>query len=592
MVIGHFEEPHRRRPRRVGRHGRRRGTSTRPTPTNDYKRGFIMVGDARLLAAQHRARRRAPWGEGHHEALEHHLNHEATRLGLRRRRSPRSTTASSSTRSNLDGFGLPGRSDLLHAVARTRSASARTGGARGRRSSAYAAGADSVRTTRVRLHASAGTCSAPPGWAPTRRTRWSTPTTALTTCPNLYVVDGSSFCRLAAPSTRRTRSRRSRSAPPTRSGRRAVPDAPESDAAVSDRLWEVTIVKYGTRQTVRSEVYLNYHALRRARRPDRHGLLLLADPQRGAHDPGGHRLLAAGGASRKRTTLIEPVDALRTPSGVDRQSAPPVVVTHAHYDHAGNLAFPASPVIVRRASTTSGPARTRTGAVAPLGRGRRARPPGDAASRAGCDFAEATRVAPGVGLLEVGGHTPGQSVVLGEHHRGPVCSPPTPCTSTRSSSREHAVHLGRRPGRHVRGVRPPQRLLATGAVATWSPGHDPRPSGASPRRPVALAGLAVHRAGGTGRRRALQESHVSGRFEGKVALVTGAGSGLGRASARRLSAEGAAVVAHRRQRRRREHLAAELPGSHWWWWPMSRTRRRRRPPLPAPSSSAASTCTT
>lgn len=51
----------------------------------------------------------------------------------------------------------------------------------------------------------------------------------------------------------------------------------------------------------------------------------------------------------------------------------------------------------------------------------------------------------------------------------------------------------------------------------------------------------------------------SRRFEGLVALVTGAASGLGAASARRLAEEGASIVAVDRDERIVE-LAAELPG--------------------------------
>jgi glyoxylase-like metal-dependent hydrolase (beta-lactamase superfamily II) len=189
-----------------------------------------------------------------------------------------------------------------------------------------------------------------------------------------------------------------------------------------DDHYEVIIVRYGTRSTTRSEVYLNHQLYHEADGPidmDYFVWVVRNDARTILVDTGfSHE----GGARRGRTTLVPPADAWRA-LGIEPSDAPPIVLTHAHYDHVGNIThFPDSPIVIAAAELDfwSGPHAhhplfahsVEDDELAAL----------RAAHRAGRVriFTGSITVAPGVEMIQVGGHTPGQSVVRVQTAEGPV----------------------------------------------------------------------------------------------------------------------------------------------------------------------------
>lgn len=181
----------------------------------------------------------------------------------------------------------------------------------------------------------------------------------------------------------------------------------------SDDQYQVTIAKYGTRSTVRSEVYLNYGTYQEADDPIRMDYFfwiarnssrtILIDTGFSRH----------GGDVRGRDTLIE-VPELYARLGVDPASSPQIVLTHAHFDHAGNLdLFPGSSVLMAQSEHefwngphAHHPLFHHSVEDDDLGYINQIRAEGRLEF-----FSGRHSVAPGIEIIELGGHTPGQSIV-------------------------------------------------------------------------------------------------------------------------------------------------------------------------------------
>ena len=85
-----------------------------------------------------------------------------------------------------------------------------------------------------------------------------------------------------------------------------------------------------------------------------------------------------------------------------------------------------------------------------------------------------------------------------------------------------------------------------------------------------------------------QETITTGRFSGRTVIVTGAGSGIGQATALRIAREGGKVIAADVSKERLDALVDGTPASTWFRWPVTSRRRRPSPPSwpPRPAADA------
>ncbi|TIH29570.1 N-acyl homoserine lactonase family protein [Subtercola vilae] len=186
--------------------------------------------------------------------------------------------------------------------------------------------------------------------------------------------------------------------------------------------YEVVVVRHGTRLARRSEVFLNfgiYGDADRAHTVD-YFFWIIRDEERTVLVDTG---FAAGAAARRgRTVLVDPATAYRE-LGIDLDAPLDIVVTHAHYDHIGNLGlFANATIIVAEAELNFWASEVST---RPQIAHFTERDEVDALLRMRDEgrvrtFSGSLQLASGIEIIEVGGHTPGQSMLTVETSAGMV----------------------------------------------------------------------------------------------------------------------------------------------------------------------------
>jgi glyoxylase-like metal-dependent hydrolase (beta-lactamase superfamily II) len=194
------------------------------------------------------------------------------------------------------------------------------------------------------------------------------------------------------------------------------------DGSGSDRVsYDVVAVRYGTRNTTRSDIFLHYALYGE---PDADARMdyffwVLRNAESVILVDCGFN--ARSGSRRGRTMLSTPADALRQ-LGIQPADVSLLIATHGHYDHIGNLdEFGVAEVVMsaREYDFWTGPLASRplfatSAETDDIDALRRLHADGRLRLLRGPRHWFRTEVAPGVDVIEVGGHTPGQLIVLAE----------------------------------------------------------------------------------------------------------------------------------------------------------------------------------